>query len=263
VPADLVGVIPAAGLASRLGPIPCSKEIYPVAHRQADSGSPGPVTACEFLIHKFRNAGASRIFIVLREGKWDIPAYLGSGHRFGVDIAYLMMRFPFGQPFTVDAAHPFVRGATVLFGFPDIVFEYGDAFLPLLERQQAARADVVLGLFPVRRPEKMDLVQIDGEGMVTDLVIKPTQTDLTHTWLIAAWSPTFTDFLHGHVARCVRDNAVTHPSGRELYLGDVLIAALGEGLSIHTVSLGDTDYVDIGTPDDLSDAMTRRLEHPG
>jgi glucose-1-phosphate thymidylyltransferase len=259
MPAEPVAVIPAAGLASRLGAIPCSKEVLPVAFPGGDQDGASTITACEFLIHRFRNAGARRVFVVLRQGKWDIPAYLGDGERFGVDIAYLMMRVPFGQPYTVDAAHPFVRGKTVLFGYPDILFERADAFLPLLQRKEESGADVVLGVFPADRPEKMDMVRLDGNGGVAGFVVKPRQTELTHTWLIAAWSSRFTDFLHDHLGRRLREGAVQHSTGRELFLGDVLHSALDAGLPFEAVRFEDSDYIDVGTPDDLSRAVTRGL----
>jgi glucose-1-phosphate thymidylyltransferase len=259
---DVVGLIPAGGLASRLGRIPCSKEILPVMYRSGANADARPATACELLIQKFRDAGVRRVFIVLRDGKWDIPAYLGAGERFDVDIAYLMMTHPFGQPFTLDAAYPFVRESTVLVGCPDILFACDDAFGQLVNRKDTFGADVVLGLFPVRRPEKMDMVRIGEGGGVEGLVIKPLQTRLTHTWLIAAWSSTFTEFLHDHVAGRLRDRAVEHPSGREIYLGDVFQAALDAGLSFDTVRFADTDYIDIGTPDDLCHAVTGGFPTP-
>jgi glucose-1-phosphate thymidylyltransferase len=256
---DVVGVIPAAGRATRLGPIPCSKEIFPVGYRKDRQGGLRPVASCESLIEKFRVAGARRTFVILRRGKWDIPAYLEDGRRLEMHLAYLMMRFPYGQPYTLDAAYPFVQGATVLLGFPDILFGEEEAFVRLLERKKATGAEVVLGLFPARRPEKMDMVEMGEDGRVTGFVIKPRQTSLTHTWLVAAWSSTFTEFLHGHIARRLRDEDLEHATGRELYVGDVLHAALHEGMSIETVRFPETDYVDIGTPDDLVTAVKGRV----
>ena len=58
----------------------------------------------------------------------------------------------FGVPFTLDQAYPFVRDATVAFGFPDIIFDGQDGFVKLLDRQLQTGADVVLGLFPANHP---------------------------------------------------------------------------------------------------------------
>jgi glucose-1-phosphate thymidylyltransferase len=86
-----------------------------------------------------RLAGVTRAYIVLREGKWDIPAYLGDGTMLNMHLAYLMMRLPFGAPYTLDQAYPFVQDALVAFGFPDIIFQPDDAFVQLLARQAAIR----------------------------------------------------------------------------------------------------------------------------
>jgi glucose-1-phosphate thymidylyltransferase len=255
MPADLIGLVPAAGQATRLGVTPCSKEILPVSYVRDGEGHLQPVAACESLIEKLRRAGTSHTYFVLRAGKWDIPSYLGDGGRFGVHLGYLMMRHPWGQPFTLDAAYPFVKDATVLLGFPDILFEEADAFVRLLEQKRASGAEVVLGLFPARRPEKMDMVQVNETGQVLDIVIKPRATDLTETWLIAAWSPEFTGFLNEFVARRLREEARMHPDGREYYVGDVMRAAMSEGMSIDTVRFAESEYIDIGTPDELFEAV--------
>jgi glucose-1-phosphate thymidylyltransferase len=260
---EIVGVIPAAGLATRLGPIPCSKEILPLGLQGGVTTDSPPITATELLIHKFRQAGARRVCVVLRDGKWDIPAYLGSGHRFDVDIAYLLMQFPFGQPFTLDATYHFVQDAVVLLGFPDILFGDEDAFIPLLQRMAEARADLVVGLFPGNRPDKLDMVQLDDQGNPVGFRIKPRKTMLTHTWLHAAWSPLFTDFLHQHIAARLRDHSVRGPGGRELYMADIFDAAVREGLSVASVFFTDADYLDIGTPGDLSAARQRKLAAVG
>jgi glucose-1-phosphate thymidylyltransferase len=257
-----VGLIPAAGLGTRLGTLPCSKEVFPVGWAADASGAPRPVVAAESLIRKFGIAGVDRAFVVLRDGKWDIPSYLGDGARLGVPLGYLMMRWPFGQPFTLDAAHPFLGEATILFGFPDILFDPEDAFLRLLDRLESSGADVALGLFPARRPEKMDMVELNDAEAVQEIVIKPTGTTLRFTWIIAAWTGTFTAFLHQFVARSLermeeerRDASATVIEGRELYLGDVLQAALRDGLHIEAVTFDAGRYIDIGTPEELRAAV--------
>jgi glucose-1-phosphate thymidylyltransferase len=251
----MVGLIPAAGRATRLGRIPCSKEIYPVGYETQGDGSGRPVTCSERLIHAFRRAGADRTFVVLGDGKWDIPRYLADGHHFGVRLAYVMARLPFGQPFTADAAGPFIRGFTVLFGFPDILFEPKDAFVRLLAEQRTTGADVVLGLFPTDRPEKSDMVMVDDAGAVRKILIKPDATKLTHTWILAVWAPTFTGFLRSFVVQALEADPSGRPGGRELFMGDVFEAGLGEGMCIRAVTFDEGAYTDIGTPEELKDVM--------
>jgi glucose-1-phosphate thymidylyltransferase len=141
---EVVGIIPAAGQGSRLGRLPCSKEIYPVGFWHGDGEKTGqPKAVCHYLLDRMHLAGVHKVFIIVREGKWDIPAYLGDGYHLGLHLAYLMMRLPYGPPFTLDQAYPFVRDALVVTGFPDLLFQPEDAFVRLLQKQASSGAEPV------------------------------------------------------------------------------------------------------------------------
>lgn len=254
---EVIGLIPAAGEAKRIAPIPCSKELFPVGFSApSDQGVPLPKVACQYLIESMRTSGVENVFCVLREGKWDIPAYLQDGRALNVNLAYLMMGRPFGVPFTLDQAYPFVRDALIVCGFPDILFRPTDAFVHLLGRQAETGAEIVLGLFPTDRPQKVDMVEIDAHGRVRDIVIKPTQTSLRYTWLIAAWTPAFTSYMHSHVCGISNMEQDEPASGRsEIFLGDVIRSAIRDDMSVDTVNFAAGEYLDIGTSDDLSRAV--------
>ena len=197
----------------------------------------------------------------MRSGKWDIPAYLGDGKMFDMDIAYLIMNLPFGVPYTLDQAYPFTKDAIVALGMPDIIFHPETAFLKLLQQQAATNADVVLGLMPVERPHKWDMVDLDEHGRIRQFVIKPTHTLLTYAWVIAVWTPVFSNFMHQYLIahqRKIRSQDSTEnlrTQNLELYMGDVFKAAVEEGLSIETVIFPNGSCIDIGTPEDLVKAL--------
>jgi len=256
--APVVGLVPAAGRADRLGPLPCSKEIFPVGFRDA-GGGPRPV--CEHLLEAFRDAGVHRAFVLLRKGKWDVPAFLGRGLDAGaagaLHLAYLALDPTAGVPETIDCAYPFVADHSVALGFPDILFEPRDAFRRLRERQAATGAPVVLGLFPAEAPEKTDMVELDDAGRVRRLVIKQAATALAYTWSIALWQPELTRYLHEYLAR--RDPGET----RELYLGEVIQAAIDDGFAVEAVTFPGGSYLDVGTPEDLERAVAAAVGDPG
>ena len=247
-------MIPAGGQATRIAPLPCSKELFPLGFSSMNSGQElRPKVVGHYLIEKMRLAGIKKIFIVLREGKWDIPAYFRDGAAFDVHLAYLIMNLPFGAPYTLDQAYPFVQDAMIALGFPDILFSPDDAFVQLLARQRSSEADVVLGLFPADQPGKVDMVDSGADGKVNRIVIKPRQTQLRHTWGVALWTPVFSLFMHEYLA-------VAGKSGTqqpELFMGDVIQAAIGEGLRVEAVHVSDEPFLDIGTPDDLVRAVRR------
>ena len=257
---ELIGLLPSGGEASRIAPIPCSKEIYPVGFRQEDRGSSvRPKVVSHYLLEKMRIVGVNKAFIILRKDKWDIPAYFGAGEIVDIDIGYLILRYPFGVPFTLDQAYPFVKNAIIVFGFPDIIFQPNDAFVRLIKKQSESNADIVLGLFKAQQPHKMDMVEISGGGQVREIVIKPFKTTLKYTWIIAVWTPNFTRFLHKYVLKqleTIQKNDYTFNSDRkkEVYLGDVIRSAIYSRLKVDHIVFDSGFYVDIGTPEDLLEA---------
>lgn len=251
---EVIGVVPMAGRATRLARLPCSKEIHPVESRYGTrQGGERPRAVCEYLFEKMHEAGITRAYVILREEKWDIPAYLGDGARTGMHLAYLMMGLPYGTPYSFDQAYPFVQHAIVAFGFPDMVLGPGNMFGRLLEYQRLNQADVVLGLFPADRPEKVDMVEISGSGKVKRIDIKPQHTDLRTTWGVAVWTPEFTRFMHEFLA-VHQQSAATEA---ELFMGDVVLAAIREGLSVYAQQVSERPFIDIGTPNDLERANNR------
>ncbi|HRV95997.1 MAG TPA: hypothetical protein P5526_27850, partial [Anaerolineae bacterium] len=67
-PRDIIGLMPSGGQANRLAPLPGSKELYPVGFRPTNEG-PRPKVVCAYLLEALRRAGASKTYIILREGK--------------------------------------------------------------------------------------------------------------------------------------------------------------------------------------------------
>ena len=262
---DVIGLIPAAGSATRLRKLPCSKEIYPVGYRKIDEqGKVQPKAVSLYLLEKMRLAGVTRTYIILRENKWDIPAYLGDGTMVNMHIAYLMMGLPFGVPYTLDQAFPFTNKAIIVFGFPDILFQSEDAFTRLLNRQAETNADIVLGLFPIDRHQKWDMVDLSDDGRIRRIDIKPSETSLRYGWVIAVWTPVFTHYMHEYLSSLQKakktGDALNNPSDdRELFVGDIIQAAIDDNLQVEGVLFHDNSCLDIGTPDDLLNACRGAL----
>jgi glucose-1-phosphate thymidylyltransferase len=258
---EIVGVIPAAGRASRISPLPCSKELYPIGLRLSLGQTGRPKVVSQHLLDSMRSAGAKKAFVVLREGKWDIPTYYNDGTALvDIHIAYLMMRVPFGVPFTIDQAYPFVRDSLVLFGFPDIVFEPKDAFVELLKRQSRTKAEAVLGAWDIRVPVDDRLV-LDGTGQVRRVDVGSSRTDLPLTWNMAVWTPAFTEFIHTYVASMSGQIGVGGDASLgNIVVGNVIAAAVDAGLRVDAVHFSTGSYLDIGTPESL--AMIHARDRP-
>jgi glucose-1-phosphate thymidylyltransferase len=65
--AEIVGIVPAAGQATRISPLPCSKELYPIALRRGQSGA-RPKVVSHYLFEHMRQAGIRKAYVILREG---------------------------------------------------------------------------------------------------------------------------------------------------------------------------------------------------
>jgi len=263
---DIVALIPAAGRATRLGRTAGSKELFPIGFDRDAAGVPRPRAACEYLLAALHDAGIRTAHVILRAGKWDIPEYLRDGRELGLDLSYLIMRHPFGVPFTLDQAYPFVRASRVALGFPDILFEPRSAFATALARLERSGADAMLGLFPARDSSSCDMVAVGAGGALTQLEVKPERTDLVLTWGIAVWTPRFTEFLHACVQSRLasltgaRHDDSAHPgeNARELQVGDVFGRAVESGLRIEGIEVSDRPFLDIGTPETLAEVVRLR-----
>lgn len=254
-------MVPAAGHASRLGILPGSKELLPLGFGEDRQGRWHPKVVSHYLLDKFLKAGVRKTFMILRSGKWDIPEYYRAGAMVGMDLAYLVAKYPFGVPYTLDTAYPFIGDAVIVTGFPDILFQPEDAFAQAGETFVNSRADIVLGLFTTRdgnQRKKCDLVRWDSRGRIQEIVIKPQQTNLRLSWILAVWGPAFSEFMHAFLAD-ERANRQGEAADGEIHLGHVIQKALQQGLKVHGHLFPGQGFIDVGTPDSLARAMAERL----
>ena len=89
------------------------------------------------------------------------------------------------------------------------------------------------------------------------LLIKPRQTRLRYSWCIAAWRPSFTRFMHEYLALHQEADGSDQPASEqpELFVGDVIQAAIQDGLQVDAVPFPDGVCLDIGTPEGLIQAV--------
>lgn len=250
---EVVGLVPAAGQATRLGDLPFSKELLPVPV-QGDRGTQTEAV-CSCLLRAMGTAGIQRVFVVVRPGKWDLIRYLADGSRLGLQLAYVVAGESLGPAHSLERASPFVGSAHVAMGFPDILFTADGAFAALLAKQQASDADVVIGTFPTSPSQSADRVEVGQGGLVLEIDTQPDPADTRPSWCLSLWAPSFTAFL----LRYVRSKtARTCAERRRLPVGDILHAAIGEGLQVQAVEVSSRPFLDVGTLDGLAEALRGR-----
>jgi len=240
---NLIGVLPAAGRGSRLGPIPSSKEIMPLGFVRGESADVDqadwkPFTTMEAHLRAFREADIDKVVIILGHNKYDIMEYLGGGARYGLSISYVFQDELRGMPFALDLAQPWSADATTVFTMPDTLIEPSDSTARLLRSHMHAQADLSLGLFETDNPAKFGMVGLDNENRIVKFVDKPRTTDLRLMWGLAVWSPKFADFMHERLL-------ATPVSDNETVLSDIFDEALKAGMHVQGVELNGCTYNDI------------------
>lgn len=162
----ILGVVPAAGLATRLQPLPCSKELLRV----------GGAPVVDRLVAQLRAGGADTVRLVTRPDKQDLVEHARS---LGVTVVL-------GTPSNVSESVLLgVAGAApddvALVGFPDTLWEPLDGFARLVPLVEAG-ADVALGLFHTEEPERCDVVVLDTDGRVRDIETKVPEPSSNLIW---------------------------------------------------------------------------------
>ena len=109
----------------------------------------------------------------------------------------------------------------------------------------------------------LDMVAVTAEGVVERIDIKPARTDLTESWGVALWTPTFSRFMHDWLAtNNYPDSSQARHREREISVGHVINAALEASLTVRAVIVSDKPYLDIGTPGNLMRAIRKRTPRP-
>jgi dTDP-glucose pyrophosphorylase len=227
------GIVPAAGLGSRIQPLAFSKELLPVGSRE-DAGVERPRAVSEYLIDRMILAGAGKICMVISPGKSDIIEYYGGEVR-GTSLCYVVQPQARGLCDALFRALPLLNfgdeGDEVLIGLPDTVWFPEDG-LARLDRDRLSFL-----LFPVQRPELFDAVVTDKDGRVLEIQVKREGAD-SH-WVWGAFRMPAAVFQDLHALWRERGES-------DVYVGTLVNDWLARGGEARGVRAGES-YVDVGT----------------
>jgi NDP-sugar pyrophosphorylase family protein len=222
---EIVGVIPAAGYATRLQPLEGSKEVLTIG------GKP----VMDYLVERMRSGGCTRLRVVTRAEKTDVVAH---SRELGAEVVL-------AEPATVSES--FVVGMEglleediVLIGFPDTLWWPEDGFLVLVRAVQSG-CEAALGLFRShpRDLPRSDVVDLDRSGKVVGVHVKPIDPPSDWVWGCAA----------ARVGSMAGLGGAEWPGG---YFGQLV----ARGSDVRGFPLSG-DWLDIGTKDALRLAEVR------
>jgi glucose-1-phosphate thymidylyltransferase len=224
------GIVPAAGLGTRIQPLAFSKELLPVGSRM-DATQERPRAVSEYLVERMITAGATHLCFVVSPGKADIMEYFG-GRLGETSICYAVQQFPNGLCDALFTALPFIAPEDeILVGLPDTIWFPADGF------QQLAPSRFSFLLFPVRKPQLFDAVVCDSDGSVKEVQVK-MQSPATH-WVWGAFR------MSGRILSELHELWRSRQPKDE-YLGTLVNAYIAHGGSVSAVKRGEL-YVDVGT----------------
>jgi glucose-1-phosphate thymidylyltransferase len=236
------GIIPAAGMGSRIQPLAFSKELLPVGSR-VERGTERPRAVSEYLVERMLRGGANKLCFVISPGKGDILQYYGA-RLWGADIVYAVQPQPAGLCDAIFRAAPLIRDdERVTVGLPDTVWMPEDGL------QRLPDDGLAFLLFPSERPEFFDAVVTDQSGVVQEIQVKQKQA--RSNWIWGAFK------MPGHVFHALHV-LWQKPERRDEYFGTLVNAWLAEGGTAWGVRAG-SGYVDVGTLHGYREAL-RLLE---
>jgi len=236
-----VGVIPAAGLGSRLGPLGYPKELLPVAFDcDADGSGMKPKPAMSYSLEMMARAGVKNAVVVVSESKFEILRVFAGGLPLSLSLSYVVRRQPRGLTDAVDAASPWFMGRNVCLALPDTIIQPVCALQETCAAMCETGADVVLGVLPTEIPEQLGPVRIAEGGAVVEVLDKPKDCSIRNTWAIAAWGPRFTKLLSEMNHRA--EDKAAGP-----VLGEVFQAAVESGLDVRARYFPAGRFFDLGT----------------
>jgi glucose-1-phosphate thymidylyltransferase len=228
------GLIPAAGMGTRIQPLAFSKELLPVGGQRRD-GTERPKAVSEYVIERMLAAGADKLCFVISPGKSDIVRYYG-GEVGGAQVCYVVQPEAAGLCDALFRALPLIRDEEpVLVGLPDTVWFPEDGYRAL------AHDGISFILFPVTQPELFDAVIVADEltGRVSEIQVK--QPVPSSHWVWGGFR------LTGRVLRELYTlwNEREH---RDAYVGTLVNEYIARGGLVTSVKAG-TAYFDVGTFD--------------
>jgi dTDP-glucose pyrophosphorylase len=232
------GIIPAAGIGSRIQPLAFSKELLPVGSR-LDGNIERPKAVSEYLIERMIAGGAERICFVISPGKSDILEYYGSGINH-TRFCYTIQQTAGGLCDAVFCAMPFIGpGEQVIIGLPDTIWFPEDALLSLPDDK------FTFLLFPVENPEFFDTVVLDKDNMIRKILVK--QLNSESNWIWGAFKLPVKILNELYELWCERNKS-------DEYIGTLVNAYIRLGGKVEGIKKG-LSYVDVGTINGYREAM--------
>lgn len=234
----MIGIIPAAGSATRMGGIP--KMLLPI---------PGS-TLIDTMIVRMELAGVekydleivvSRRYGELIQQSTGADPFYADTQTMSETVLHVKAAWEFAIPdYETGRLPPPPPMPPVIFGMPDTYFDDDQAFIKLAAALDDG-ANVAVGLFHTRQSQRHKLGMCDFDPKtqkITEVIDKPQTTFLIWAWGILAWKPGFWQYIRAD----------------DPHVGYALPRAIEAGLDVRAVRM-EGEYFDCGTPDEYFECI--------
>ena len=235
------GLILSGGKGTRLYPLTYTraKQLIPVANK--------PILFR--VIEAIRDAGIDEIGIITGDTGPEIREAVGSGDRFGVDIAYITQSAPLGLAHAVLAAREFMGEDRFVMFLADNVIQGGISPL-VTDFAHRPEWNSQIVLTRVEHPEQYGVAQLTADGRIERLVEKP-KTPMSDLALVGIY------MFDQHIFEAA--NSIKPSFRGELEITDAIQWLVDHGYQVYP-HIHTGWWIDTGRPDDMLTANSLALD---
>jgi glucose-1-phosphate thymidylyltransferase len=233
----MIGLIPAAGLGTRLKELTkdTPKEMLPVG------GKP----SIEYVLDQFKQAGITKIFIIVGPQKSKILDGLGNGSKLGFEIGYLYQEKAEGLGRAIYEGKNFINEDFAVVLADNLLFP-NTLLKDVVAEHETSGAEITLVGREVDDPSRFGVIE-SADGKVTGLEEKPPEPK-TKNAVVGMY--VFKPSIFEAIER-------TEPGAKgEYQITDSIKLMLEEWKNIRVVK-HEGDWIDIGTEESYAEANKR------
>lgn len=239
------GIIPAAGLGTRIQPLAFSKELLPVGS-QSDASTERPRAVSEYIVERMVLAGVTKLCFVISPRKSDILQYYSASER-PFHIYYAVQPEPAGLCDAIFRALPLIApDELAVVGLPDTIWFPADALRRLGDDPCSFL------LFPAEQPQFFDSVRTNAQDEILGIYTKSPNPP--SPWIWGAFQ--MSGSVLGELYRLWLDRG-----RQDLYIGPLMNEYLKQGGQGRGVRAG-ASYLDVGTLRGYRDAIQIAMQSP-
>jgi dTDP-glucose pyrophosphorylase len=208
----------------------------------------GTLPLIDYNIEQMKVASIRRLYIVVGYHKEGIMDYIGSGRRYGMEVAFLYQDEPKGNADALSLVEPFVD-STFCVVFGDEYLEPASAMKKLIDFHLSKEGDGTVGVIRTDDARATSIVRTDKDGRILDIVEKPPSREFWDN-LGENGTHVFEPMVFDYIRK------TPEGLGGEVFLSDTVKQMTLNGRCVYAMQNADVHY-DIGVKRRFVEASVR------